>query len=317
MTDQEQSIAALVYTTCLGIKTNENVVVVFDAPNTEIAELFFAIGESFTKNIQILELTGMTENGQEPPADIEKAMMESDIALLITTYSLSHTKSRLKATEKGTRIISMPGITKDILLRSVDVDYVKQRMLSESLAARLTAGSTVTITSPAGTNLTVSIESRVGEADSGICDQPHDFINLPAGEAFIAPIETKANGTLVFDGAIASIDLDKPITLTLENGVITRVAGGKAAKLFEKRMDAIGPKARIICELGIGTNTNAIVTPEILEAEKVYGTAHIAFGRNNTFGGVNDVAFHTDGLILKPTLAIDNTMIMKDGIFLT
>jgi leucyl aminopeptidase (aminopeptidase T) len=307
--------ADIVFKTCLGILPDERVLIVSDPPNLEIATIFLQTAQSYTKHVTYMELAGMTENGQEPPEDIQNALLNTDIALLVTTYSLSHTKARVKATEKGTRIISMPGITKEILLRSVDVDYAKQTLLSESLAAKLTAGSTVTITSPAGTNLTLSIQGRVGEADSGLCDKPHDFINLPAGEAFVAPIEDQANGTLVFDGAIASIDLDKPIILTLHNGVITKVEGGEAANLFEKRMDAVGPKARIICELGIGTNTKAVITPEILEAEKVYGTTHIAFGRNTTFGGTNDVAFHTDGLIKKPTLTIDGTIIMNSGIF--
>lgn len=313
MKKNEPAIATLVYKLCLTARHNERVVIVTDPAEKHIASFFIDAAKSFTPRVREIIFDSMTENGQEPPDGVAGAIIESDIAILITTYSLSHTKARLRASENGTRIISMPGITKDILLRSVDVDYKKQIALSDKLQKILTNGSSVTVTSPGGTNLTMSIVGRAGWADGGNCDKPGDFINLPAGEAFIAPVETAANGTIVFDGAIASIELDQPITITMKNGTIQSLSGGEAAKEFEKRMTKVGPKARIIAEFGIGTNVKAKASPEILEAEKVFGTCHIAFGRNSTFGGTNDVPFHTDGLILKPTIRIDGKIIMKDG----
>ncbi len=309
-------IINVVFETCLAVKPNEKILIVTDAEKMPVASVFVQAAKTFSKNVTLLILEGMTENGQEPPEKIREALYTTNIAILVTTYSLSHTKTRLEASRRGARIISMPGITDEIMNRSIDVDYKSQMARTDALQDILTKSNSVIIRSPGGTGVTFSIKNRPGIGDTGFCTRPGDFINLPAGEAFIAPVEDSAQGTIVFDGAIASIPLDKPITLTLKDGAIESLAGGRAARTFEERLDAVGPKARIICEFGIGTNEKAIASPEILEAEKVFGTCHIAFGRNITFGGTNDVPFHTDGLILNPTIYIDNRIIMKDGLLL-
>lgn len=69
-------------------------------------------------------------------------------------------------------------------------------------------------------------------------------------------------------------------------------------------------------ELGIGTNKAAILNGIILEDEKVYGTVHIAFGTNTSFGGTNKADCHMDGIILKPTLYLDGRKIIDHGEFL-
>ena len=86
-----------------------------------------------------------------------------------------------------------------------------------------------------------------------------------------------------------------------------------ATVIFETCL-GIKPNERVACELGIGTNPKAILSSEILESEKVHGTCHIAFGKNDTFGGVNDAPFHADGLIKYPVLSIDDTIILDNGV---
>ena len=53
----------------------------------------------------------------------------------------------------------------------------------------------------------------------------------------------------------------------------------------------------------------------ILEDEKVYGTVHIAFGTNTSFGGTNKADCHMDGIILEPTLYFDDRLIIDKGKF--
>lgn len=314
ITVNEQTIAKVIFETCLGIKPNERVLIVTDKYKTVEADIVRDAAVQYSKDVKQLMLTGMTENAQEPPGDITAAICDTDIAIFVTRYSLSHTKARLAASGAGTRTISMPGITRDMMLRSLVVDYDTLARESEILANILTKGSSVRLTSKEGTDLTLSIQNRSGEPDTGLVRFPGDFVNLPAGEAFIAPVEDETNGTIAFDGAVANIELDKPIVIQVKNGRITNISGGKAAKQFEKNVIAAGPNARVACELGIGTNPKAILSPEILEAEKVRGTCHIAFGKNDTFGGVNDAPFHADGLIKGPTLRIDDIIILDNGV---
>lgn len=310
---QTSDIAKVIFETCLGIKSNERVVIVTDKYKTVEADIVRDAAVRYSINVTQLILTGMTENAQEPPEEIARAIQDTDIAIFVTRYSLSHTEARLVATGKGVRVISMPGITVEMMERALIVDYERMAQESETLANMLTKGSLVRISSKEGTDVTMSIRGRSGEPDTGLVRAPGDFVNLPAGEAFIAPRETETNGTIVFDGAVAGIMLDTPMTVSVQNGRITAISGGRGAKQFERAVARAGDNARVACELGIGTNPKAILSPEVLEAEKVRGTCHIAFGKNDTFGGANDAPFHSDGLIKLPTLTVDDTIILKNG----
>jgi leucyl aminopeptidase (aminopeptidase T) len=256
-----------------------------------------------------MPFSGMTDNAQEPPPKIAKAMKAADVALLVTKFSLSHTKARKAACQAGARIASLPGINVGMIKRTLTGDYGQINKLSKRLAAILTKGKRVSITSPGGTKLTLNISGRKAIADDGNLTKKGSFGNLPAGEAFLAPQEGTTNGVLVVDGSLAEIKLDRPLTVTIKDGIITDLSGGKAVAKFRKAILAAGPKAKVVAELGIGTNPQAIVSPEVLEAEKVLGTCHIAFGNNVGFGGKNDAPFHSDGVVLNPTIKIDGQMI--------
>ena len=70
---------------------------------------------------------------------------------------------------------------------------------------------------------------------------------------------------------------------------------------------------RNIAELGIGTNEKAIVTGVVLEDEKAMGTVHVALGDNASMGGTVHAPIHLDGVVLKPTLMVDETVILEAG----
>ena len=75
------------------------------------------------------------------------------------------------------------------------------------------------------------------------------------------------------------------------------------------------PTARIIGEFGIGTNRGARICPNMLEAEKAFGTVHFAIG--DSYGiGKNKSKFHFDALVDKVTLRANGRLIAKDGKFL-
>ena len=76
------------------------------------------------------------------------------------------------------------------------------------------------------------------------------------------------------------------------------------------------PENGTIAELGIGTNEAAKLCGIILEDEKLYGTVHIAFGTNTSFGGITKADCHLDGIILNPTLYLDDECVIRKGEFL-
>jgi leucyl aminopeptidase (aminopeptidase T) len=78
-------------------------------------------------------------------------------------------------------------------------------------------------------------------------------------------------------------------------------------------LDAGGASGRVLAELGIGTNPAATLSGNILEDEKVIGTAHVAFGTNISFGGANASTVHIDGMLLEPTVELDGRSLVSDG----
>ena len=55
------------------------------------------------------------------------------------------------------------------------------------------------------------------------------------------------------------------------------------------------------------------MTGNILEDEKLLGTAHVAFGASQAIGGRIQVPVHLDCVILRPVVSIDGTEIVRDG----
>ena len=312
----EQYAGSIVYTHCLEIKPHESILIVTDERmiDTEAA-IFFETAKRYSDNVLMIEIPLATEHAQEPPDEAARLMENVDAALLVTTYSLSHTTARFDACRNGTRVISMPTITRDIILRTLTIDYSEVAELSKRIASFQTSGKTAHIASPNGTDLTLDLTGRDAIADTGSFTNPGDFGNLPAGESFIAPVEGKSSGTIVFDGCFADIELDEPITVKVKDGHAIDITGGQAARLLNERLARVGKRGYNIAEFGIGTNKFAKLGNNLLEVEKVYGTCHIALGNNATFGGEVDVPFHSDGVILKPTITIDEKEIVKDGEF--
>lgn len=303
--------------TNLGLKQTDSLLIV-TVPEVEKNEgaLWFEAGKTITPTTQMVVFDGMTENGQEPPGLVALMMAKSDVVILQTKFSLSHTKARKNACRQGARIASLPDVPMEIVLRTLPIDYQPIANMSQQLASVLSRANTVHISTQVGTDLRLNITHRTAHADTGLFVKPGDMGNLPAGEAYLAPVEGTANGVFVVDGSFADIDLDKPMTITVKNGHATTITGGTAAHQLRKKIQTVGPKATNIGELGIGTNPTANPKGSIIEAEKALGTAHIALGNNFSFGGTVEVPFHSDGVILKPTLTVDKKTIIKRGTYL-
>ena len=159
----------------------------------------------------------------------------------------------------------------------------------------------------------MSLEGRNGIPSTGVYRELGQSGNLPSGEAYIAPLEGTASGTMKIDGSMVGIGkLNNPLYVKISEGKLTEITGDEKDKvsiLLENDRNAT------LGELGIGTNHAARLTGVILEDEKIFGTVHIAFGTNISFGGVNKADCHLDGVILEPTLYLDDRLIIEKGKF--
>ncbi|MEW8957876.1 MAG: aminopeptidase [Moorella sp. (in: firmicutes)] len=296
---------------CLGVRAGETVLVVTDTEMQPIGDAFFAAARELQAEVALITMIPRDNHGQEPPSAVAAAMGKSRVAVLATSRSLSHTRARREANAAGARIASLPGATADMLERTLSVDFKELAAVCEEYAALLTDGREVHLTTAAGTDLTFSIAGRKGHPDTGLYTRPGSFGNLPAGEAYVAPVEGTARGFLIIDGALAGIGiLEKPLHIKVEEGRAVAVDGGREARLLEEIFAKYGPASRNIAELGIGLNPLARLTGNVLEDEKVRGTVHVALGDNSTFGGNVEAPSHLDGILLRPRLEIDGRHIL-------
>jgi len=300
---------------CMGLKEGERFLVITDTALKNIGEVLYQVGVELGSEAMYMEILPRSNDGEEPPEAVAEALLNVDVALIPTLKSMSHTMARRRASESGVRIATLPGITEDMMVRTLNVDYQQIKELSEKIAAILTKAVSIKVTSRAGTEIVFSVKNREGHADTGINHQPGSFSNLPAGEAYIAPVEGKAEGRIVIDGSLAGYGMLKsPLVVHIEKGRVAALEGDGADYLKEV-FRKYGDDARNLAEFGIGTNPMARITGKILEDEKVMGTVHFAFGDNSTFGGNVSVDSHLDGLVKEPTIEIDDIIIMNRGVF--
>ena len=298
---------------CLGARPGEKLLVITDEPLREIGLALFDAGREAGCEPILCEIVPRRNSGEPPPEPLPEFWKRFDLFLAPTSRSLTHTRARKEASEAGVRGATLPGITRDTMARCLAADYREVARRSEHLAQILTRGKTARVTTAAGTDITMSIEGREGIADTGLLTGKGAFGNLPAGEAFLAPVEGSAEGVIVVDGSIGDSGvLREPITLIVRQGAVTEIRGAQAEPL-RRLLDPHGPPAYRIAELGIGTNDQARIVGNVLEDEKVMGTVHIAVGNNAFMGGTIDVPSHHDGVLRSPDLLVDGVAVMRAG----
>ncbi|EJL41995.1 leucyl aminopeptidase (aminopeptidase T) [Brevibacillus sp. CF112] len=300
--------------TCLGVKETEELVIVTDEDKRPLAEALYAAGKLLGAETMLLVMQEREKSGQEPPQTIAEAMKQADVAVCITKYSLTHTQARKNAAANGTRVATMPGITEDMFTAgAISADYQEVKRLTETVTDILTKGKQVRI-EKGGYTLEFSIETRNGVPSTGMYLEAGQSGNLPSGEAYIAPVEGSANGQILVDGSIGGIGkIDAPLLLTVKDGRLVDAKGPMAARLLSTLGDGDG---RMLAEFGIGTNHKARIIGVVLEDEKAFGTIHVAFGSNATFGGTIQAGVHIDLIVNEPDVYIDGVPLQEKGRFL-
>ncbi|NLM43206.1 MAG: aminopeptidase [Clostridiales bacterium] len=297
---------------CMGAKKDEQLLIVGDEKTSELAYSFCVAGRECQIPTTYVEAPAQTKG--EPPAPVSAAMAEADVEFLLTSMSYSHVNARIEATKKGARIASMPMMNTNIAENYLDADYPFIKKVSEKLADLLTEAKVIRIVTDKGTDVTLYIEGRTGLADTGDLTQISALGNLPAGEAYIAPLENVGDGKIVVDGCIAYVGpVEDDVVLTLKDGRIISIEGNKSATALKDFLSDKDDEAWAIAEFGIGTNPAAKIIGHPLVDEKVWGTVHIAFGMNVSMGGTRQSNIHYDCIINSPTVWIDGQKIIDKG----
>lgn len=292
----------------LNVQSSETLLILTDVQKQDLATIFYEAGLTITANTMLMVMPLLEKSGQEPIHAVSSLMANADVSLCLTSHSLTHTAARKNACEKGRRVATMPGITLEMLEQgALHADAQEIEEMVEKYVRLLDKAAGIRIVKD-GHELTFSVENRLGIRSTGVIRQAGEHGNIPSGESYIAPIESSANGEILVDGSIANIGvLKEPLLLKISNGRLVEAIGPDGPRLLELLGEENG---RIIAEFGIGANRSAMLCGNVLEDEKVYGTIHIAFGRNVPFGGANAADVHIDCVVKNPVVYFDGERVI-------
>jgi leucyl aminopeptidase (aminopeptidase T) len=306
----DQAVRAVVRD-CLGVAGGEEVLVIANPATDGLGRALRDEAQDAGGEAVLTVMAERASHAGEPPRTIAEAMAAADVVLAPTVQSLSHTAARKRASEAGARIATLPGVTEEMLARVMSADMAELRRRGDAIAERLDAASEAVITCPNGSDLHLDLSGRTAIPDAGVLTERGAFGNLPCGEGFIPPAD--GYGTLVIDGSLAGIGLaSEPVELVVEGGHLTSARGGQGMEFMELLTEH-GDDGTNLAELGIGSNEKAILTGNVLEDEKILGSAHVAFGASAAIGGNVQVPVHLDCVVLRPTLEIDGRTVARDG----
>jgi leucyl aminopeptidase (aminopeptidase T) len=308
--DLDRAVRAVVRD-CMGVKEGEDVLVVANPATENLGERLRDEAVETGGDAVLALMSERASHAAEPPPTVAEAMRAADVLLCPTIQSLSHTAARKRASEKGARVATLPGVTEEILARVMSADMEGLRRKGHAVADALDRADQAHITDANGTDLRLDLSGREAIPDAGELTEPGAFGNLPCGEGFISPVG--GDGTLIVDGSIATLGrVDEPVEVVVEGGHLTAARGGQGMAFMEL-LTTHGEDGTNIAELGIGTNEKATLIGEVIEDEKILGTCHVAFGASAGIGGTVQVPIHIDVVVMKPTVELDGEAIVREG----
>ena len=301
----------------LGVKPGERLVIVtdFERPRS-ITDLLTTTAAVYGLQPVIVTMPARDMGGEEPPASVAAAMREADCIIVQTSHSLTHTNAERDALRAGARVCNIREVDEEMMVRGgMTADYEEVDRITRRGVELLAAATRARLTTPEGTDLTIDLTGRPAFALSGFAREPGTFSGLPDGEAAIAPVEGRTEGVLVNPYLIEKIgQVTEPFRLEVRDGRIVSVDGGAQAQALSAILARKDPGARnFAAELALGTNPACRIIPKSREIKKRLGQAHVALGDNLSLAGTVDSAIHLDIIMLRPTVILDDDVVILDG----
>jgi leucyl aminopeptidase (aminopeptidase T) len=327
-TDDLLEDAALIVDVCFSVEEGDVVTIICDDDRADeahaVAEVCVERGAwpvIMNNELQVRRGRADVRFPMAPPANLHRAMVGSDEVIIIANLEwanrFAHVNAVRETCEANGKIASIePGMGEWGLTHE---DLERSAKRTKDAVAALAGKRQCRVTTPLGTDFTVSIEGR-----PPLCLTPYKargqmMSPIPLWtEVAFAAIEDSTDGNAVVDGVMLGIGLEgqvkKPITWTLAGGRCVKIEGGQEAERLRRAIEGV-ENADVIGEFAFGTSEKApFGTPS--EKGRV-GTVHLALGDNHNAypGGQNVCPLHLDGVFLNATVQIvdDGTYILQDG----
>ena len=298
------------------VKKGDNVLVLADYNTISVGEKVVSQVYQVDAYPIFMIVPPLKIQGEELPDAVTEMAKLVNVIIAPMTTNLAHTRTRYEAQKLGIPVMVLGEVSEEVLTsEAFDADFYAIRPRVEKLAALFTKAKVARVTSPKGTDITMSIEGRNGRALHGFAQKSE--IGAPPGiESSIAPVEGTAEGKIVADVSIAGLGclIKDPVVINVHEGFAKEISGeGLDAKNFRELLENLkDPNVYNIGELGVGMNPKCTPKGNMAEDEATQGVIHIALGTSVT-GGKIKAAGHYDVLISKATLELDGVIAVKDG----
>jgi leucyl aminopeptidase (aminopeptidase T) len=238
-------------------------------------------------------------------------------------------KKGIRTINLGNSMIPSPanatrlGLTEEELTRvfwaGVGADPATIKARGDALKAAIAAGSTLRITAPNGTDLTVRVEKRpVLISDGAVSADERKqggasvLVWLPAGEVYLAPVPGTAEGKVVVDRQPFQGKEIQGLTLTFAGGKLTDMTATSGVEPLKASYDAAPAGKELFAFVDFGVNP-AVTAASPIPTWVTDGMVSIGIGENTWAGGTNTVAYAFSAHLPGATVTVDGKPIVENG----
>ena len=208
----------------------------------------------------------------------------------------------------------------DMFWNSVNTDYQKMYSTGDKLARYLKPGGEVRLTSAAGTDLRLTLDTHTPRINSGRCLDNQDPFGpsmafLPAGEVYACVDPESASGTVVIPSMSFRGQKVTNLTLQFENGSIVDIQADKNAELITNLLKNSDEQSAMLSVIDLGINPDSHPLPgSDFYSWEMAGLVTLATGGNAWAGGdlISD-----SGLTLHVAdceLSVGGKQLIRDGV---
>ena len=313
--------ADLVGQELLAIKAGETVAIVIDDHSAiEMVRALADVAASAGAEWAILHQPSRPpERKNELSPMIEAAFERTDVLISLTgSGGAPAYAARVKELLAAKRIRAMSMVMRELsnfTSGGALADYRALYAEGQALAALWAAGHTMRITTEAGTDIAAPIGFDTVVIECGYATEPGKNAAFSDGEVSSRPLEGQAEGVIVIDGPGTGIARPAtPIMVEVRGGKAVSVSGEGPEAAHLRHIVETVPDADNIAEFGIGLNGACLRNGSFQEEKKARGNVHIAFGDNIYYGGSVRCPVHLDMVIYRPTVRLDDRVLVEDGV---
>ncbi len=284
-----------------------------------LAESLLAAGIRSGADTQLIVKNWYQEGTASKPGPILSNAILSSRYVLALCGGIVRAPAMIEARSKGTRLLStvVEGIEDYVVKALINVDIPAMFANAAMIAKLWDETNECLVTSPQGTNVTFKLAPRHSIIGDGALSEDGEVDFYPGAQVSIAPVEETINGTIVIDasdsvqGVVAA-----PYSFRMVNGVITEVIGGKEADIMRNWLATRNdPVIYKLCHFSIGLNTQAGISGNMIEDERMLAAIDFGFGyQDPKFGGTVGLSpYHMDIMLANPSVYLDGKLMSSSN----